>query len=99
MTLPEVLLWRDLRKNPQGIKFRRQHPVGQFILDFYCPQAKLGIEIDGIVHDMGNRPDLDEARALWLAEHGITLLRIRATDVLSSLDDVIDAILASCRKL
>jgi len=78
MTLPEVLLWRELRKSPLGIKFRRQHPVGPFVLEFYCPQAKLGIEVDGMAHDMEGRPEQDEARTTGLAGRDIGLLRIPA---------------------
>ncbi|MCB2061809.1 MAG: endonuclease domain-containing protein [Novosphingobium sp.] len=96
MTLPEVLLWRVLRKEPQGIKFRRQHPVGPFVIDFYCPRAKLGIEIDGKPHDMGNRPERDEVRTQLLAQRGIALLRIPAPDVLKSVPDVAEAIVRRC---
>src|SRR5215213_3088900 len=52
MTIPERFVWQMLRKQRQrGFYFRRQHPVGRFILDFYCAQAKLCIEIDGPIHD------------------------------------------------
>ena len=51
MTLPEVLLWRLLRGQPQGVKFRRQHPSGALGIDFYCSDARLVIEVDGIAHD------------------------------------------------
>ena len=47
MSLPEVLLWQDLRKRPDGAKFRRQHPAGMYVLDFYCSDARLAIEVDG----------------------------------------------------
>ncbi|MDZ4308027.1 endonuclease domain-containing protein, partial [Allopontixanthobacter sp.] len=50
MSLPEVLLWREMRKRPTGLKFRRQHPAGIYILDFFCAKAKLAIEIDGFAH-------------------------------------------------
>jgi very-short-patch-repair endonuclease len=98
MTLPEVLLWRALRKEPEGVKFRRQHPVGPYVLDFYCPQARLGIEIDGIAHDMGDNPERDETRALWLAGRKIALLRVPASEVFKSVDQVAEAIVASCRE-
>lgn len=62
MSLPERLLWRELRGKPAGLKFRRQHPVGPYVIDFYCASAKLGIEIDGIAHDMGERPERDMRR-------------------------------------
>ena len=48
LTLPEGLLWRELRKRPEGLKFRRQHPAGPFVLDFVCLQARLAIEVDGV---------------------------------------------------
>jgi very-short-patch-repair endonuclease len=47
--LPEVLIWRELRKRPGGYKFRRQHPLGNFVLDFVCLERRLVIEIDGII--------------------------------------------------
>ena len=97
MSLPEVLLWRVLKAKPLGIKFRRQHPIGPFVLDFYCPQAKLAIEIDGIAHDMGDRPLRDENRTAWLETQGIGLLRIPASDVLKSTEQAAEAIVAACR--
>lgn len=51
MTLPEVLLWRELKQRPAGLKFRRQHPAGRYVLDFYCAKLALAIEIDGSAHD------------------------------------------------
>jgi len=99
MTLPEVLLWRELRKEPLGVKFRRQHPLGPYVLDFYCPQAKLAIEVDGIAHDMGDRPARDETRMVWLQEREIGLMRIPASDVLKSVEQVAEAIVAACRKV
>jgi len=81
MSLPEVLLWRELRQ--AEIKIRRQHPLGPYVLDYYCPAAKLAIEIDGIAHDMGNRPQRDEHRAAFIADRGLRLVRIPATDVLN----------------
>ncbi len=96
MSLPERLLWRELRGKPLGIKFRRQHPIGAFVLDFYCPSARIGIEIDGIAHDMGDRPARDERRDALLREQGIEVLRIAASDVLESPADVAEAILARC---
>jgi len=98
MTLPEVLLWNYLRCKPLGVKFRRQHPVGKFVIDFYCPSAKIGIEIDGLAHDLGSRPLKDEARDLWLADQGIRIVRLRASEVLKSVGDAAEAIVALCSK-
>ena len=52
MTIPEVILWTRLRQRPGGFKFRRQHPAGPYVLDFFCSEARLAIEVDGMVHDM-----------------------------------------------
>ncbi len=97
MSLPEVLLWQYLRKKPLGIKFRRQHRVGEYVIDFYSPASKLGIEIDGIAHEMGDRPDRDAIRDGWLAMQGIEILRIPAKDVLKSVEQAAHSIILSCR--
>jgi very-short-patch-repair endonuclease len=99
LTLPEGLLWRALRERPDGLKIRRQHPCGPFVLDFYCESAKLGIEVDGMAHDMGNRPMRDAARDAWLSERGIRVLRIPARHVLDDLDAVVRQITAACEPL
>ena len=96
LSLPEVLLWDRLRRSPGGVKFRRQHPVGAYVLDFYCAKTKLGIEIDGIAHDMGDRPVRDVQRDAWLAEQGIMVVRIPADEVLKSPDDVADMLVRRC---
>ncbi|WP_310532503.1 endonuclease domain-containing protein [Novosphingobium sp.] len=96
MSLPEVLLWNLLRKKPGGVKFRRQHPVGPYVIDFYCPSAKLGFEIDGSAHDMGDRPEKDAERDTWLAGQGIEIVRIPASAVLKSDVEVAAAILRRC---
>ena len=64
MSLPEVLLWQRLKGSPQGIAFRKQHPIGQYRADFYCALARLVIEVDGIAHDLGDRPERDVERTL-----------------------------------
>jgi very-short-patch-repair endonuclease len=60
LSLPEKLLWVRIRRNE--LNFRRQHPIGEYVLDFYCSAAKLAIEVDGAAHDFGNRPERDERR-------------------------------------
>ncbi|WP_225421414.1 endonuclease domain-containing protein [Sphingomonas parva] len=96
MSPPEEILWTILRQRPQGVKFRRQHPLGPFILDFYCPAARLGVEVDGAVHDMGNNPERDAKRDAWLREHGVTIVRFIAEDVIREPESVLKEILASC---
>jgi len=97
MSLPEVKLWQYLRSKPQGLKFRRQHPIGNLILDFYCSASRTAIEIDGIAHDMGDRPMRDQQRDRWLEGQGISVLRIPAGNVLRDCDEVAGAIVRYCQ--
>jgi len=92
MTLPEVVLWQALRKGQlAGLRFRRQHPVGPYILDFYCASARLAIEVDGLEHDTAEAAHHDEQRRAWLAGRGIRVLRFIASDVLQ--DEKLQAVL------
>jgi very-short-patch-repair endonuclease len=96
LTLPEIILWDQLRKKRQGeARFRRQHPFGPYVLDFYCDQARLAVEVDGQVHDMGDNPSRDARRDAWLAGQGVSTLRIQATDVLNNLEGVLHEINAA----
>jgi len=61
--------------------FRRQHPIGPYVLDFYCAKTRLAIEIDGMSHDIGDRPELDARRYAWLKAQGVTVIRIPAVEV------------------
>ena len=97
MSLPEVLLWRELRQQGE-VKFRRQHPLGPYVLDFYCALAKLCVEIDGIAHDMGDRPERDSRRDDWLRGQGIEVVRVPASDVLTSPVDVAEGLIGYCRR-
>lgn len=94
LSLPERLLWTRL-KGTEG-HFRKQHPIGDYVLDFYCASARLAIEVDGFAHDTGARPQRDEVRSKWLNGEGIEVLRIAAQDVLADPDAVADAILRLC---
>ena len=94
LSLPEILLWARLRRG--DIRIRRQHSIGPYILDFYCPGRKLAIEVDGAAHDFGDRPERDETRAAWLAQNGIQYLRIPAKEVLADPDAIADAKLRLC---
>ncbi|HEX8466409.1 MAG TPA: endonuclease domain-containing protein [Allosphingosinicella sp.] len=94
MSLPEILLWRELRQRPSGLKFRRQHPSGPYTLDFYCNDAKLAIEVDGEAHGRGDRPEKDAARDEWLAGAGIETMRIPAVEVLHDVEAAVRGIVA-----
>jgi very-short-patch-repair endonuclease len=96
MDLPEVLLWSQLRRQQlQGLRFRRQHPIGPYVLDFYCREAGLAVEVDGYSHDVANRPERDRRRDDWLAALGVQTLRIPAREVLSEMDGVLATIAAA----
>ncbi|MEI9902937.1 MAG: DUF559 domain-containing protein [Asticcacaulis sp.] len=62
LTPPEAAIWARLRVRDTGISFRRQHPIGPYVLDFYCAKAKLAIEVDGLIHDRDEQAIRDEAR-------------------------------------
>jgi very-short-patch-repair endonuclease len=89
MSLPEVLLWQQLRKIQTGYKWRKQHPAGPYNLDFYCDRAKLCVEVDGEAHERGDHPRKDAVRDAWLAAQGVFTLRIPAVNVLRNLDGVV----------
>jgi very-short-patch-repair endonuclease len=83
LTLPEVVLWHHLRaRKLAGIRFRRQHPVGPYILDFYCSEAQLCVEIDGAAHNTLEQAAHDERRTRWLNAKGIKVMRVGASDIL-----------------
>jgi very-short-patch-repair endonuclease len=92
MSLPEVLLWVQLKAHPGGLKFRKLHPFGPLVADFYCDSGKLVIEVDGISHDMGNQPATDAERDAYFLSQGITTLRIPAVHVLKNMDGVVAGI-------
>jgi very-short-patch-repair endonuclease len=95
MTPPEALLWLSLKGHrAAGLKFRRQHPLGPYILDFYCDSAKLAVEVDGFVHATGDQPKRDAVRDAWLAERGVRTLRIDARDVRDDTDSAVATIVA-----
>jgi very-short-patch-repair endonuclease len=98
MSLPEVLLWQQLRQRPGGFKFRHQHPAGPYSLDFYCARARLCVEVDGEAHDRGANPTLDEQRDALLAAHDVVTLRIPAREVLSNLEGVVIGIVEAARR-
>ena len=90
MSLPEVLLWQALKGS--DCRFRRQHTVGPYTTDFYCAAARLIVEIDGLSHDMGDRPARDADRTAYLHEKGYTVLRIPASAVLKDAAAVADSV-------
>jgi very-short-patch-repair endonuclease len=97
-TPAEEMLWRRLRgQRLAGCKFRRQHPIGRFIVDFCCPTRNLVIEIDGDGH--AHQADYDATRTEWLNERGYRVIRFSNADVCERLEEVLEAILLECQEL
>ena len=98
MTRPEIKLWLCLRRQQlDRVKFRRQHPVGPWILDFYCDEAKLAVEVDGQGHDSDERHAMDQRRAKGLIDKGIRTLRFPASSVLDEMEGVLARIRQAAR--
>ncbi len=93
-TPQETVLWNELRsRRTGGIKFRRQHPVGPFILGFFCMRAMLAVELDGWVHEDIARQATDERRSRWLDLHGeIKVIRFTNDDVVLDVGKVCDEV-------
>jgi very-short-patch-repair endonuclease len=90
---PEARLWSRIRQRGPGFPtFRRRHPIGAYVLDFYCAKARLAIEIDGMSHDVGDRPERDLRRDAWLEAHGVKVMRIPASEFARNFDETVDAI-------
>lgn len=96
MSPSEIRLWRVLRQRPEGLQFRRQHPFGPVVLDFYCKAAGLAVEIDGLSHDLGDNPERDVQRDRWMRSKGIETVRIPAEEVRKNLDAVVVHIVNRC---
>lgn len=92
MTAAETALWMHLRTGINEFKFRRQHPIGLYIADFYCHKAKLIVEVDGSVHNNQVIKENDEARQKELENWGYTIIRFTNEDVLQKPEVVIDKI-------
>lgn len=93
MTEAEELLWEELRlKKLDGFKFRRQHPIGIHILDFYCFKKKLGIELDGGYHKIKTQQEADEGRTNILEKQNVKIIRFQNEEVLNNINYVLQKI-------
>lgn len=92
MTLSEQILWKQLRNNFSGYKFRRQHPLGIYIADFYSHQLKLVIELDGSQHLLPEGKKNDKTRTFTLNLDRITVLRFKNYEVIKDVNKVIEKI-------
>jgi very-short-patch-repair endonuclease len=95
MTPAETILWEQLRNRElAGFKFRRQHPLDRFIVDFYCAACRLVVEIDGDIHDL--QQERDAVRTEALAVQGYRIIRFRNEQVFNYLETVLAAIKTAC---
>ena len=93
MTPAERCLWRILRnRRLGGARFRRQHGVGPYVVDFYCPASRLAVEIDGAVHEEPARAAYDAERERRLSALGIRVVRFTNRDVIAAPEVVAEAI-------
>ena len=93
LTPAESLLWHHLQRSKlQGRKFRRQHSVGPFVLDFYCPSERLAVELDGTTHDHRVEVRRDVLRTTYLAATGVRVIRFENQDVVRDPDGVLASI-------
>lgn len=89
----EIVLWSKLKgRQLKGCKFRRQYSVDKFILDFFCPDFKLAIEVDGDTHFLNGKPERDRERQIFIENSGIRFLRFTNNDIYKNLDGVLKTI-------
>lgn len=86
--LSEALLWNELKQSKMGVRFTKQKPIGNYIADFYCPEKKLVIEIDGWSHD--NKYEYDKVRDIYMESLGIHVLRIEDIDVKQDMNNILE---------
>jgi very-short-patch-repair endonuclease len=93
MTKAEVLLWLQLRQKPHALRFRRQHPIGPYIVDFACPMRRLIVELYGATHSTDEETSRDAAREAFLRSRGWRILRFQNQDVYDHIEGVMETIL------
>ena len=96
-TPAEKRLWSNLRlKQLSGFRFRRQHPIGTYIVDFYCPSCRIVVEIDGDSH--AEREEYDAERTAWLEEQGCRVIRFTNREVMHEIQVVLGEIVEACEE-
>jgi len=92
MTYCEKIVWTHLRKRQLGFRFLRQYSVDHFVIDFYCPELKLAVELDGDVHEVPEQKEYDIARQKYLEAFGIKFIRIKNEEFLGNPNKAINKI-------
>ena len=100
LTEAERHLWAKIRmKQLKGYQFYRQKPIGDYVVDFFCPKAKLAIEVDGSHHLVGEKIEYDRIRDEYLSSLGLRVLRFTNTEVLTHIEGVVESIAEEMRKI
>jgi len=100
MSPPEVLLWARLRLlRGEGPSFRRQHPIGPYVADFYCSAARLVIEVDGGTHSEDRQIAHDERRDAYMRQLGYKVLRVSSGDIMRNADEAADGVVQAALAL
>ncbi|MBP2160383.1 MULTISPECIES: endonuclease domain-containing protein [Asticcacaulis] len=99
LTPPEARLWFRLKGKPDGIHFRRQHPIGRYIVDFYCADARLVIEVEGQIHSLPSVEARDDIRLVWLEAQGLEILRLQAVDIMADPDEAALGVVLRAREI
>ena len=89
-TKAETIFWLKIKNKQMGYKFRRQHGIGKYIVDFYCPEKKLIVEIDGDVHFYDSHIEADRIRENYFKKLGLTVKRYTNLDVIKNLNNVLE---------
>lgn len=95
----EGAFWRRVRNNQIGYKFRRQHGIGQYVVDFYCPELQLVIEIDGDSHAEKEHIEYDKAREYFFRKLNLRIIRYYNRDIVNNIEGVFEDLLARIEKL
>lgn len=99
-TFCEKILWIYLRdRKTPGYKFRRQYSVDHYVIDFYCPELKLAIELDGNVHEIPEQKEYDKYRQEYLERFGITFCRITNNELMSNTNSTFDRIMLNIKTM
>lgn len=99
LTPPEARLWVRIKGKPDGIHFRRQHPIGRYIVDFYCAEARLVIEVEGQIHSLPSVEARDDNRLAWLETQGVEVLRLQAIDIMADPDETALGVVLRAREI
>jgi very-short-patch-repair endonuclease len=99
MTKSEALLWKYIKNDRLGFRFRRQHDIGNYIVDFYCPKLKLAIEIDGLTHTEEKVFEKDQRKEKFIIENNIILKRYSDSQIFNDLNNTLMYIENTCKEI